>query len=348
MISVVVPVYNTEKYLDRCLDSILNSTCQDFEMILINDGSTDRSQEICGNYSKIDKRIKLLNQDHQGVSAARNRGIDESRGEWIVFVDSDDCIADDFLETITRQNFQEQDLLLFDNGQTGKGDKSGRPKGNGQGLSEVYYTAKDSVQIIEKMLFSQQLIQNGNVNLRSPSAKAYKKTRIDQWERRFYPDLFIGEDKIFNIEYLLQAEKVAYMPRTVYFVRWRPESATHCFQQELIRNNHIFQMRLKCIMEQNGVWDLLEKAYYENVLATMTEVLVNGIFDPRSKKSNDDKRKLCEEVHEESFFLQAMKNSGKTGNIPRKVLLFFFYLKYYGIVNIICKLSYLILRMIKR
>ena len=92
MISVIIPVYNTEKYLGRCIDSILNCTVNDFEVILINDGSTDRSGEICRRYCGKDSRVKLYDQENAGVSAARNKGIEVSRGEWIIFVDSDDTI----------------------------------------------------------------------------------------------------------------------------------------------------------------------------------------------------------------------------------------------------------------
>ena len=96
-ISVIVPVYNTEKYLKQCIESILNSTYRNFEIILVNDGSTDRSEKICRYYSKKDPRVKVLNQEHSGVSTARNKGIDSSEGEWIVFVDSDDRISRGFL-----------------------------------------------------------------------------------------------------------------------------------------------------------------------------------------------------------------------------------------------------------
>ena len=96
MISVIIPVYNTEKYLDRCIRSVLNSTYKDFEVLLIDDGSVDGSLEICRTYCRLDRRVRFLTQKHGGVSEARNRGIQESRGEWLVFVDSDDFISEDF------------------------------------------------------------------------------------------------------------------------------------------------------------------------------------------------------------------------------------------------------------
>ena len=87
MISVIVPVYNTEKYLDRCIESILSSTYTDFELLLINDGSTDQSLDICRKYKEQDSRITLISQKNQGVCAARNLGLRVCRGDWIIFID---------------------------------------------------------------------------------------------------------------------------------------------------------------------------------------------------------------------------------------------------------------------
>ena len=111
MISVVVPVYNVETYLVECLDSIQNQTYTDFEVILVNDGSTDGSQAICERYCKENRRFHLLNQENQGLSAARNTGVAASRGEFIVFVDSDDMILANYLETLMHYMREDVDIV---------------------------------------------------------------------------------------------------------------------------------------------------------------------------------------------------------------------------------------------
>ncbi|MGL6105767.1 glycosyltransferase family 2 protein [Romboutsia sp.] len=90
-ISVIVPVYNVEKYLERCLNSLLNQTYKNLEIILINDGSTDSSEEIRKKYSKQDEKIKFISQENKGIAETRNVGIKNSTGEYIAFLDSDDC-----------------------------------------------------------------------------------------------------------------------------------------------------------------------------------------------------------------------------------------------------------------
>ena len=98
-ISVIVPVYNTEKYLRRCIDSVLAQTYQDFELLLIDDGSKDSSGAICDEYAAQDARVKVFHKENGGVSSARNVGLDNARGEWITFVDSDDYIEENFLKS---------------------------------------------------------------------------------------------------------------------------------------------------------------------------------------------------------------------------------------------------------
>ena len=100
MISVIVPVYNVEKYLERCIDSILKQTYSDLEILLIDDGSSDKSGKICDEYAKKDNRIKVIHKKNGGISDVRNVGIENAKGDYIGFVDSDDYIADDMFETL--------------------------------------------------------------------------------------------------------------------------------------------------------------------------------------------------------------------------------------------------------
>ena len=111
MISVVVPVYNVETYLVECLDSIQNQTYTDFEVLLVNDGSTDGSQAICEHYCQTDKRFRLMNQTNQGQSVARNNGVTASTGEFIAFVDSDDIILSNYLETLMQHMGEDVDIV---------------------------------------------------------------------------------------------------------------------------------------------------------------------------------------------------------------------------------------------
>ena len=111
IISIIVPVYNVEEYLDECLDSIKRQTYKNIEVILVNDGSTDRSRVICERYCKNDSRFKLINQENQGLSEARNVGVRASTGEYIFFVDSDDVVKVDILEILLSFMAEDVDIV---------------------------------------------------------------------------------------------------------------------------------------------------------------------------------------------------------------------------------------------
>ena len=98
--SIIIPVYNSEKALRRCLDSILAQTMTDYECLLIDDGSTDSSGRICDEYAAKDERFRVFHKENGGVSSARNVGLDNAKGEWITFVDSDDSVEESFLESL--------------------------------------------------------------------------------------------------------------------------------------------------------------------------------------------------------------------------------------------------------
>ncbi|MDR0422523.1 MAG: glycosyltransferase, partial [Proteiniphilum sp.] len=98
MISVIVPVYNVEKYLRKCLESILAQTYTSFELLLVNDGSTDGSGQICDEYAQKDSRVQVFHQENKGVSRARNLGLERAKGKWVAFIDSDDWVDSTYLE----------------------------------------------------------------------------------------------------------------------------------------------------------------------------------------------------------------------------------------------------------
>lgn len=113
-VSIIVPVYNTEKYLPCCINSILTQTFTDFELLLIDDGSKDNSGKICDEYAVIDKRVRVFHKNNEGASIARNLGIKKSKGKFLVFVDSDDYIASDYIQTFCEilSKYDRPDIII--------------------------------------------------------------------------------------------------------------------------------------------------------------------------------------------------------------------------------------------
>lgn len=200
-ISVIVPVYKAEKYLHRCIDSILAQTFTDFELILVNDGSPDNSGAICDEYAQKDNRVRVFHKENGGVSSARNLGLDNAQGEWITFVDSDDYIEDGFLNI---PHSVKEDLLIQNYIFEGDCNKT-----------------VDFVKSIVQEEDIQEFI-NKNIHkewLRAPWAKFFKREIIINHNIVFPVDVKIGEDAIFIQDYLYYTKSVQYIASGNYIYK---------------------------------------------------------------------------------------------------------------------------------
>lgn len=343
MISVIIPVYNAEPYLPHCLDSVLGSTYSDFELLLINDGSTDRSLEICTEYARRDSRVRLFSQENQGVSAARNRGLEECAGEWIVFVDADDVISPDFLSLVAAEDDTAQDMLLFDFAETEQ--KLTRVGEYIPAYEKIFYSKDEMLCLFREMLCFGQLAENGNVNLASSNGRAFKKSIIDQCGIRFSPKLTYGEDTVFNIEYQLKAKSCSYIPAPVYFYNVHADSSSYgldCWGHVLGRMEKIEGM--KSALEKGGIFRLLRQEYYAYALDLLAFSLVRVIFSPFNMKSYNEKCAVCLKLWKFELCSEAAQYFYSCGTLRRRIILFAFHHRWYCVLSLISRYCHMRLK----
>lgn len=199
-ISVIVPVYNAEKTLRQCVDSILAQECKDFELLLIDDGSKDGSPAICDEYAEKDARVRVFHKENGGVSSARNVGLDHAKGEWITFIDSDDYITGGYLEGVTDRK---EDVII-------KGYDCFTPTS-----TEISSAAEDMARIPVFVDLLNKYITG--FMLRGPVFKFYKRSIIG--DSRFLQDMKIGEDAYFVFNYLAKCKNFAVLLGGKYVVR---------------------------------------------------------------------------------------------------------------------------------
>lgn len=200
-ISIIVPVYNVEKYLQRCIKSILMQTFADFELLLIDDGSTDGSGAICDEYARKEQRVIALHQQNGGVSAARNLGLDYAQGEWVCFCDSDDFVQPEYLESMINNIVTNKSLVLA---------PYKREDGLTFNLSEGTVFQEEMV----KSFFEQRWIA-----LSAPYAKLYNRQLLELHTIRFPLDIHMGEDAIFILKYINVIDAITAINACNYFVR---------------------------------------------------------------------------------------------------------------------------------
>ena len=333
MISVVIPVYNAEPYLRGCLDSVLRSVYQDFEVILVNDGSADGSLAVCREYASRDDRVHLISQRNQGVSAARNRGLEACRGEWVVFVDADDPISPDFLGLIAREEYQDQDLLLFDFAR-----KEADLTAEDPAPEALRCGPEDVPGLMRSLILRLQLAEGGNLNFVSPCAKAYRKDLIDRHAIRFSPELFYGEDKLFNAEYLAHTVRCVYLPAPVYYYNIHLDSSSRRFNPGLVHNLPRQLELLKDILEDSDMFPHLKTAFFAYALENLGYIMVWTIFCPENTDSFGKKLQACRTLRQNEIFCGAIATNRFHGSWARKVLINLFRLRLYPAVGLLTKI----------
>lgn len=209
-LSIIVPVYDVEKYIHQCIDSILNQTFQNFEIILVDDDSNDKSGAICDEYAKRDNRVKVIHQVNAGLSAARNIGLKHAKGKYVAFVDSDDYIAPNMYELLLNKLYESGTDMV----------KCGYHEFI---YEDITYTRKFVSPCVYENTFSkEELLKFSMTDVLYIVVwnAVYTKNLAD---KIFYPNGLISEDNYVSPMYLLESEKVAVISEPLYYYRQNPE-----------------------------------------------------------------------------------------------------------------------------
>lgn len=234
-VSVIVPVYNTADFVAECIESLLSQTYTDFELILVNDGSTDDSLAVISRYTS-DARVVILDRANGGVSQARNAGLDAARGEIMVFVDSDDTVSRDYLADLVAGIDAGAEMVMAAVDIVGNGAVPLRFVGLTEGaIYDGTNLRADSAQIFQG---------EGAIMHSSPCNKAFLKRLITSSRLRFVEGLRYGEDHYFNLQYYLLAGRYRLINKSNYHYRARLDSACHTFDEGRIAQ-HARELQLK-------------------------------------------------------------------------------------------------------
>jgi len=219
MISIIIPVYNAEAFLEKCLDSIVSQTYQDLEIICVNDGSKDDSSKIISSYKEKDPRIVVHNQENQGLSGARNSGIKIAHGEWCMFVDSDDWLEADCCERVYEAARESEDLIIFS--YIREFANKSLPK-QVLGEQETKFDASNNSSLFERLIAPNEKGMGPEMldSLSTAWGKLYKTEIIRSHKIWFVDTKKIGtEDLLFNVYYFTYIKSAYYIPLFLYHYR---------------------------------------------------------------------------------------------------------------------------------
>lgn len=272
LISIIIPVYNTERYLEKCIESILSQSYKNLEIILINDGSTDTSALICDLLCNRDNRIKVIHKTNGGVSSARNEGLKYASGDYIGFVDSDDWINKDYFETlynaITRYD---ADISIcgyvseMDNGSVAKSTA----------VSEaIVFNNEEAI----KAMF------DGTIFMGHMCNKLYKKQTVKNI--KFEKDIHMYEDLLFNVQTIIKSNKIVFIPSFGYHYVRHEESACNSIDNRYMSIINAYSiMKEKLNMEMRDALYCCCKSELRIYILTVIRIIENGSTDNQIKNT---------------------------------------------------------------
>ena len=264
LVSIIVHVYNAERYLARCIESILNQSYKNIEVILINDGSTDKSGEICDYYSSKDKRVKVIHQKNSGPSVARNKGIDIAKGKYIQFVDSDDYIEYNMTELLVNEMKNNVDLVLCGYRKIYKDSKGKLIIKNNNAYKKTNISKDEFLDIFGKIFKNYYISYIWN--------KLYVTDIIKKNNIYFDSKIGWGEDFIFNFSYLNYCNKFSIIDDLLYnYIQYNYNSITSNFNEESYNNQNYMYDIVRNFLKINN-------AYYGNNKMSVEIRYVNRII----------------------------------------------------------------------
>lgn len=279
LLSVIIPCYKVEKYIDRCLNSVVNQTYKNLEIILIDDGSPDNTGTKCDEWSKIDSRIRVIHKNNEGLGFARNSGLKIAQGEYFAFVDSDDFIALDMYEILINKSISTNSDIVY----------CGMIKENSDGNSinisdfnEERIFEKETLSALSQGFFK-PITEAPKMLIMSVWHSVYKRSVI---KHEFYSEREVGsEDVHFQISAVLNAERIAFIPNPLYIYCYNGESLSRTFLADKFKR----YKRLANIINNTYSKKKLNYKfdYYVFVIAflTISQAIANIEFSTKEKRN---------------------------------------------------------------
>lgn len=283
-ISVIIPCYNTAKYLEKCLKSLINQTLKEIEIICINDGSTDNSLKILKKYTILDNRIKILTQDNQGQSVARNKGIDIATGEYIGFVDSDDWIDLNFYEELYKTAKKTNSDIIMCNFAC---IKNGKIKTNSVKHNKIYTNFKDKVNILSNGACWNKIF----------------RTELIKTNKIYFPTNIFYEDNLFLIEAIYYSKNLTTINKTKYYYCIHDKSTTQNFQ-------NIDKLKKSLVILINKIFDFVRENHLSNTdISILKKYISIAFINPEFLEDEDVRNNLPQELKNDKKIMNLGKST---------------------------------------
>ena len=313
-ISVIIPVYNCERSLEQCIESVLNQTFKEFELIIVDDGSTDTSGEICDAYATKDARVKVFHKENgSGGGEARNYGIEKSKGEFIVFLDSDDCQREDMLEKLyCAQQKADYDLVIC-----------GYCYLHDSGPDDKKFSLKESEIVGRRNVLDYFIAYYPDGLMGYPWNKLYRRSIIERFHIRF-PKMRRLEDGIFNVFYFQNIESIYFLDEALMQYRVNCQVALRKLPYDFYDNMKLFTKNYYEFLEEEGcLQENRDKPFIIYFLNDFVCCLENILANSWEDKNTRDKREYILQLRQEQLVKYMLERIDYVPSYSRLVLKLF-------------------------
>lgn len=281
-VTIIIPVYNTKKYLRKCVESVITQTYKNLQIILVDDGSTDGSSFLCDELKELDSRIEVIHKDNEGLGLTRNKGLEYAKGEYVTFLDSDDWFDKKHIQNFFNDKDADTcDVIL---GSYTKATNQGEILN----ITKLPYSGTiRGKEITDKVMLSMIAAENNSKkDLGIPMSVCFNlyKLNIIKENKLIFPSerVTISEDLFFNLKYLSYSKKVCFTEEIGYYYRYNPDSITRGFDERQIERTYVFYQELikytKDLKMPAVVSDRIERcvvAKIRGILLTITRTSLN-------------------------------------------------------------------------
>ena len=308
-ISVLMPVYNSEKFLLETVQAVINQSYINWELILVDDGSTDNSKEICTQLMNDDKRIKYIFQENLGVSHTRNVALENAQGKYIVFVDSDDLIHEDYLKILINSIEKNNSDISVCNFIERKISNTGKI----EDITREFYLK----EVMEMSEMKDYIMDFGNSGLLNPLwNKIYKNQIIKENNITFDEKVETGEDFIFNLQYFRKVKKISFIKDSLYYyIRRNNNSITYKYIENMYEKGWEIHWLLESFLKDMGFYNE-ENAYvlYGNHLTGVFSAFLN-LYHDHCKLTSKEKKAYIKKIISKSYVKECAANRKKDKGI---------------------------------
>ncbi len=331
LISVIVPIYRAEEYLDTCLTSLLRQTYPHLEIILVDDGSPDGSGTLCDEYARRDSRVRVIHKENGGTHTARNRGIEEATGEYLTFIDPDDWLDTDAFALLAEVLEGERlDVIRFN---YVREFAERAIKKENTFLREDVYRGEECRLLVRQAvgLVGEELAHPENLNfLASACFNLYRRSVIVENRLAFYNIRELGtfSDGLFNIEFYLHAKSFLFLDRGLYHYRkTNAASASSTYREDFPQKQRFLFEKIRALIEDEGI-NAMDEAYQNRIALSTMELCQNAIKKPAP--FSERRREIRAILRDNAAALGALSLS----HFPAKWKLYFFLAKHRSALGI--------------